>query len=1011
MSTQGWSGVPRYVLLVGVLLFAAAVHVAAQGTGTIRGQVVDAATQRPLTGVQIVVAGVNRGGLTDARGMFLITAVPPGNQAVSAQMIGYARSEQRISVIAGQSHEVVFSLTQRALEIDAVVVTGTPGATRVRAVPNSVAQVQASQITEMTPVTNVTQLLQGRTPGLSVMQGSGQVGTASNFRIRGASSLSAGNHPVVYVDGVRIRSSTMGGFGSNNVTQRTSMLDMINPEDIETIEVIKGPAATTLYGADAAGGVIQIITKKGRQGQQGIQWSAKAEYGTIDWHLPMRQNYTLCTRAGELSRTATAISRITHNSWPGCHGMNPDAPWQQRLLVESPLGEPGVLRSGRQVGYDFGARGGGDRYSFFVNAGRQDEDGVFQNNWFERTSGRANFTVTPMDPLELTVNTQYSRTGQQMPQNDNASQGWLRNAWRGRPGFAAPWAYGWLGLGPEEIAIYDNVDRSERFVLGTSLRYQPTTWFRNQISLGMDAGDRVVTLFFPIDRTGLQPYGASNANGYISNLDRTTRDYTVNYTGTLTANLRPDISSAFSFGMQYLADNYRSVQTVGEGLIADAVRLIHVDNNLATRVFENTTEQRSLGFFMEEQLGWRDRLFVTLGMRIDDHSAFGENFSTVYYPKAGVSWVVSDEPFFPFQGVDNLKLRAAYGHAGNAPSPFAADRVYGAATGLGDDGALIAALAPDAYGNPNLRAERGVEMEFGIDASLLEGAVGVELSYYNNRTRDALISIPVAPSSGFTGSVLQNVGEVRNSGFEASVFGSPVHTRNLSWETRVGLSTNSNLLVSMGGAREFVPVGYRGAQRHQEGYPLAGYWAEVPLRDASGGLMLDAQGRPVLADEMEYLGNSAPTREASLTNTFTVLGNFQIYTFLDYKGGHYLFNMSEATSVTDGNHILANNPDVDMEEWLLKRWGGNHQFIERADFIKLREISLRYTVPQAVSSRFGGNNLSVALAGRNLAIPWTRYKTGADPEVNVWGADTFGRGESNSVPMMRRIVATVNVGF
>jgi TonB-dependent starch-binding outer membrane protein SusC len=1011
MSMRFRSGVLRYVLLMGAVLLAAALPLEAQGTGTIRGRVMDAATQRPLTGVQIVVAGTNRGGLTDARGMFLISAVPPGSHTVSAQMIGFARGEQRLSVDAGGTHEITFQLAQRALEIDAVVVTGTPGATRVRAVPNTVAQVQASQITEVTPVTSVAQLLQGRTPGLTIMQGSGQVGTASNFRIRGASSLSAGNHPVIYVDGVRVRSSTMGGFGTNNVTQRTSMLDMMNPEDIETIEVIKGPAATTLYGADAAAGVIQIITKKGRQGQQGIQWNAKAEYGTIDWHLPMRQNYTLCTRTAELSHTATSINRITHRDWPGCHDMSPDLPWQQRLLVESPLGDPGVLRSGQQLGYDLGARGGGDRYSFYLNAGHQNEDGVFQNNWFRRTSGRANFSVTPLDALEVTFTTQYSRTGQQMPQNDNASQGWLRNAWRGRPGFNAPWAYGWLGLGPEQIAIYDNVDKTDRFVLGTSVRYQPTSWFRNQLSLGMDAGDRVVTLFYPIDRTGLQPYGATNAQGYISNLDRATRDYTVNYTGTLSANLRPDLSSALSFGMQYLSDSYRSVQTVGEGLIADAVRLIHVDNNLATRVFENTTEQRSLGFFLEEQLGWQDRLFLTLGMRIDDHSAFGENFSTVYYPKAGASWVISDEPFFPFRAVDNLKLRAAYGHAGNAPSPFAADRVYGAATGLGDDGALVASLAPDAYGNPNLRAERGVEMEFGMDASLLDGVIGLELSYYNNRTRDALISIPVSPSSGFTGSTLQNVGEVRNTGIEAAVFGSPVHRRNFSWDTRVSLSTNSNLLVSMGGAREFVPVGYRGAQRHQEGYPLAGYWVEVPLRDASGSLVLDQQGRPVLAEEMEFLGNSAPTREASLTNTFTFLGNLQLYTFLDYKGGHYLFNMSEATSVTDGNHPLANNPDVDMEEWLLKRWGGNHQFIERADFIKLREVSLRYSVPRTVTSRFGGNDLSVTLAGRNLAIPWTRYKTGADPEVNVWGADTFGRGESNSVPMLRRIVATVNVGF
>jgi TonB-dependent starch-binding outer membrane protein SusC len=997
--------------VAGLALLATGLPAAGQGTGAVQGSVMDAATQRPLAGVQIVITGTNRGALTDVRGRFIALQVPAGSHTVVAHIIGYGRAERQVTVRPDETAEVTFELSQRAIELDAVVVTGTPGATRVRALPNAISQVNAAQITAATPVTTVTQLLQARTPGLTIMPASGQVGAASSFRIRGAGSLSAGNHPVVYVDGVRIRSADMGGFGTNNVTQRTSMLDIMNPDDIESIEVIKGPAATTLYGADAAAGVIQIITKKGHFGQQGIQWDAQVEYGTIDWHLGMRDNYTLCTTAGELSHTATGISRINHQNWPGCHDMDPSAPWQQRVLVESPLGDPGVLRSGQQIGYDVSGRGGGDRYSFFVSGGRQEEDGVFHNNWFERTTGRANFSVTPLDVLEVSVTTQYSKTGTRIPLNDNASQGWLRNAWRGRPAFNAPWEYGWLGLGPEQIAIYNNEDRIERFVLGTTVAYHPTSWFRTRISLGMDAGDRVVTLFYPIDRTGGQPYGATNAQGYISNLDRTTRDYTLNYVGTITANLRPELASSFSFGAQYIAENYRSLQTVGEGLIADAVKLIHVDNNLATRVFENTTEQRSLGFFLEEQLGWQDRLFFTLGVRIDDHSAFGENFSTVYYPKAGASWVVSEESFFPLSGVDNLRLRAAFGHAGNAPSPFSADRVYGAATGVGDDGTLVAALDPDAYGNPDLRAERGVEMELGMDASFFGGGLGVEFTYYNNTTRDALISVPVAPSSGFTGTTLRNVGEVKNTGLEVAFFGSPVRSRNFGWDTRLGIATNENLLVSMGEAREFIPVGYRDSQRHQEGYPLGGYWAAVPTRDASGSLILDGQGRPVLADEMEYVGTSMPTREVALTNSFTLFGNLQLHTFLDYKGGHYLFNMSEATSINDGNHRLANDPTLSAEEWVLLRWAGNGPFIERADFVKLREVSLRYALPDGVASRLGASDVSLSLAGRNLAIPWTRYKTGVDPEVSVWGPSTFGRAESNSVPMMRRIVATVRFSF
>ena len=999
----------RVLLALAAVLMLSATELIAQQAGTVRGRVIEAATQRPLSGVQVSVVGAERGALTNASGAFIIVGVPAGPHTLRAQLIGYSSADESVTVVGDQSAEVNFELSQSAIELDAIVVTGTAGGAQRRAIGNTVSSVDAATITENAPVANVTQLLQGRTPGLTIMQSSGQVGTAATFQIRGASSLSAGNNPVFYVDGIRMTSGSYGGFGtSNNTTRETSALDMLNPEDIESIEVIKGPAAATLYGADAAAGVVQIITKKGRAGQQGIQWNLRAEAGRIDWHLPMRSNYTLCTNEGELAHTATSISRIGHSNWIGCAEMNPSASWQERLLVETPLADPGVLRDGSTQNYTLSGRGGGDRYSFYFSGDTSADEGVFSNNYFNRTSGRANFTVTPTDNFDVTVTTQFVTTDTQQPQNDNASNGWLRNSWRGLPGFDAPFAYGWRGLGPDEMRIYDNVTDTERFVLGSTVNYSPFEWLRNRLTFGMDAGDRIATNFYPIDRTGRQPFGATNAQGYISNLDRVNRDYTLNYTGTASFDVTPELTSSTSFGMQYLAENYRSVQTVGEGLISDDVRLIHDDNNLRTSVFESTRQERSLGFFVEEQLGWQNRLFLTGAVRVDDHSAFGSNFSVAVYPKAAVSWVISEEPFFDVAWMDNLRLRAAYGQAGNAPSPFAADRIYGAANVVAEDGTLASALTPDAYGNPDLRAERGEELEIGFETSLFEDAVGLEVSYYNSRTNDALISVPVAPSTGFTGSTLQNVGSISNSGFELQLFGSPVRTPDVTWDAMLNLSTNRNELVSLGATRDFIPVGYRSSQRHQEGYPLAGYWAEAVQYDGSGNLVLDDAGRPVLSEEMEFIGSSTPTREASLTNTFTLFGNLQLYAFMDYKGGHYLFNMSDQTSIQDGNHILANDPTVSEDEWLALRYGGNGAFIEKADFVKLRELSVRYNLPIDWVSRFGADGLSVSLAGRDLAV-WSNY-SGADPEVNIGGA-SFTRGESNSVPMMRRIVASMNVTF
>jgi TonB-dependent starch-binding outer membrane protein SusC len=985
----------------------------AQTAGSIRGQVVDGATQRPLAGVVLSLAGTNVGALTNSRGAYLITNVPAGTHTVAVQMLGYARAEGTVTVAAGETAELNFSLAHTAIELDGLVVTGTPGAVQRRTLGNTVSSIQAAEVADVAPMTSVTQLLTARTPSLTVMAGSGQVGAAANFKIRGAASLAGGNHPVFYVDGVRIRSGGQSGFGtSNNTAQATSYLDALNPDDIESIEVIKGPAAATLYGADAAGGVIQIITKKGRAGQQNVQWSGRVEMGQTDWHLGMRENFTLCTNQGELFHTTA--QRIDHANWPGCAGVDGSLPWDQRIIRETPLAQDGVLRTGSLGRYSLSARGGGDRYSFYVSGEREREEGVFWNNHMDRTSARANFTVLPYETMEVTFTAAYSTSDAMVPLNDNASNGWLRNSWRGRPGQAAPYASGWLGLGPEEMKIYDSRVDNERFTFGTTLDYRPFDWFGNRVTLGFDAVDRVNTIFYPIDRTGRAPYGATNAKGYISHFQPSTRDYTVDYSGTLTPDLRrfglsPDLTSNLSFGMQYVALNYRSTQLVGEELPADPLRLI--SSAAITRAFESRTESRSLGFFVQEQVGWQNRLFLTAGVRMDDHSAFGTNFNRIYYPKLSASYVISEEPFFSLPMVSDLRLRTSYGHAGTAPSPFQADRTYEAATVATADGSAAAALTPDAFGNEDLRAERGVEFEMGFDASLFNDALGLEVTYYNQKTRDALMNIPVAGSTGFTGSVLKNTGTIANSGIEISIFGSPVRSPRLTWDSRLIFSTNDNTFLDFGEeTREFIPRGYRSSQRFQPGYPMAGYWAQTVERNADGSLVI-VNGRPVLGD-FEFVGPSMPTREAALTNTLTLWQNLQLYSHLDYKGGHYLFNMSEQTSfISDGNNRLANDPTISEEEWLLLRWGGNAKFIERADFLKLRELSLRYSMPGSLTQLFRVDGMSLTLSGRNLAILWTEYQSGVDPEVNIGGNDPFTRAESNSVPMFRQFVASINFRF
>jgi TonB-dependent starch-binding outer membrane protein SusC len=967
---------------------------AQNAAGTVRGRVVESGTMRPLNGVQVSIPGTNRGALTNASGDFILVGVPAGTHTVRAQFVGFTPAERAVTVTAGETAQLEFQLAQAAIALDEVVVTGTAGGSQRRAIGNAVTTVQAAEVTERAPISTVTEILQARTPGLTVMQGSGTAGTASSFRIRGTGSLSAGNQPVFYVDGVRIQSGSQGGFGAGG--QATSALNAINPEDIESIEVIKGPAAATLYGADAAAGVIQIITKRGRAGQQNTQWTARAEMGQTDWHLGHPTNFTTCTPA-----------RIRSAAWGGCAGMDSLGPVEQRILSDNPMVRDDVLRNGASHNLGLSVRGGGDRYSFYLSGDREGEEGVFENNFFNRTTGRANFSVLPSEQWDVTASAQYTRSDTRLPLNDNATNGWQRNAYRGLPGWTgAPYAPGWRGLGPEQINIYDNQERSERFILGVTANYQPTEWFRNRVTAGMDAGTRLHTLFYPIDRTGRQPFGASAAGGYISQYTPQTRNYTLDYTGTVSNDLSRDLNSALSFGMNLNLYRFESLQAVGEGLIADNVRLVNTAN--VTRAFESMSEQNQIGFYVQEQLGWRNRLFLTGALRVDDNSAFGENFSTVVYPKLSGSWVVSEEPFFNLAGVDNLRLRAAWGQAGNAPAPFSADRTYAASTVLLENGVLASALRADAFGNPDIRAERGSEIEVGFEGSFLDNRAGVDVTFYDKTTRDALIPVNVAPSSGFAGSVLQNVGTIHNRGLEVSVFGTPVRTRNVSWDTRLGLSTNRNELTSFGGRDEFIGVGYGGSQRHEQGYPLGGYWAQEPVRNDDGSLKLLASGRPELG-EWSYIGSPVPTREVAFSNTVTLFGGLQLYAFADYKGGHYLYNMAGQVRHQDGNSWSANDPAASPESVMLGNWGGNMPWIERADFVKLREVSATYSLPTSWARRMGADGLSVSLAGRNLGL-WTGY-SGLDPEVNVQGDHPFIRADFYSTPPLRRVVASMNVRF
>ncbi|HSG07998.1 MAG TPA: TonB-dependent receptor plug domain-containing protein, partial [Longimicrobiales bacterium] len=580
--------------VVALLVFGLPAVAQQQATGTIRGQVTDAVTMRPLSGVQVSVPGTGRGALANASGQFLVLNVPAGTFTVRAEIIGYAIQEQQVTVVAGQVAQADFRLSQSALELDAIVVTGTPGQTQKRALGNSVSQFDAAAVTDAVPVPNLQEMLQGRTPGLTLISNGGGAGDGSQIRLRGSGSLNAGFEPVIYIDGIKIESGNQGGM-CGSVTHCTTALESINPNDIESVEIIKGPAASTLYGAEAAAGVIQIITKKGRSGS-GVQWSGSIDAGTSDWAVDRPVTYWQCTQ-----------SNTTSSSYPGCAGVTPGTVKVYRPLDQNPNAMRGNEGSddpngAGQYGINLSARGGGDLFNFFVSAEKSDEQGVFLNNYSRRTGGRANFGFTPSEKLNFNMNVGYVRTHVRAPLSNNSSNSILRNGMRGRADATYQYEVGYRNFGPTLANEWDVQTKGERYTVGLTANYNPFTWFSNRLVIGLDNQNRRVSDFTGIDQTGRRPWGTTRSTGYTDIEIRPIHNWTVDYSGTIDTEINETVTSAFSAGMQLNSRKYENYGVTGEGLVANALNL--VSSAAINRGSQSFSEQTSLGFYVQEQVGF-----------------------------------------------------------------------------------------------------------------------------------------------------------------------------------------------------------------------------------------------------------------------------------------------------------------------------------------------------------------------------------------------------------------------
>lgn len=963
-SSRGPSPTPvrRLVALAGVALatlFVSARASAQGATGTVAGLVTDSATKAPLSGVEVIVTGEGSAGSRNTRtainGRYSITGVAAGQATVSVRLVGYAPRALRLTVRTGETATADFAIPAQTARLDQVVVTGTGGVAQRRAVGNVIESIDAKEVMTNAAPRSVQDLIGARTPGLIVLPAAGQVGVGAQLRVRGVGSLSLTNDPIIYIDGVRMDASPArgpvqrGGGGA-------SRLNDINPEDIQSIEVIKGPAASTLYGTEASNGVIQIITKRGRTGKpqfnfttrQGANWLQNPE-----------------GRAGLLyGRDPTTQQIISFNLYRN----------------EIDKGKGPIFTTGQNQGYNASLAGGTDANRYFIAAGWDHDVGVVPWNWDKKFTARANLDVLASNNFRLQGSIGHIRDRVRLAQQAIDIDPFSQLRW-GTPLTANTGKRGFLNSPPEEWSTAEAHADNDRTTMSLTSEYSPMTWFSNRLVVGLDVGSENNWTLYRRQPLGSLDFLGQNGLG-AKNAARTTRSFlTLDYAGNVKWGFGEDLRLTSSVGLQAYRQEISTIGATANTFPAIPITTI---TGGATRAgTEDYLANATVGMFIQQQVAWKNRVFVTGAIRGDDNSAFGEDFSAAYYPKLSGSWVISEEPWFKLPFLGETRIRGALGAAGTQPGTFDAPRLYDPSVGYQNNPGLV----PGSYGNPQLKPERSQELELGFETTLLNGRADISYTHYSRNITDAIVNVPIPPSVGFPGSQVVNIGKVKGWGQELAVNVRLIERSRVQWEMGTQLATNGNRIEDMGGT-QFLTVGGGGQAQNRVGYGIADFFM-YKLRKATidangnvtssicdggrgtGGVDRGGPDTPCSSAPRVFWGHSQPTWQVGLNSSLGLWQKFRLYARVDGNGGHIQSNTEVRALHNQGSTLAViqrNDPFLQVYRAIEADAPGTY----RAGFLRLREVSGSYNLPKSLMGRIGVNSGTLTVAGRNLMMLWTQ---------------------------------------
>ncbi len=1022
------------MLLVGILLCSATAM--AQNV-QVSGTVVDIKGE-PIIGATVSVAGTSTGAVTDLDGRFQVNA--PKGKTLTITYVGYKSQEVKIT----EQKDLDITLVEDSKSLDDVVVVGY-GVQKKSSLTSAISSVKADDLVA-TSITSFDQGLQGRASGVVVLNTSGQPGGATSIRIRGTSSINGNNEPLYVIDGIPIISDASSITTSTLKSPALNPLTSINPNDIESIEVLKDASATAIYGARGANGVVLVTTKQGKKGKAKVSFGARVSMQQVARKMDMLNAYQLAELANEVSDN-DGIERKA--IFAGLNNLKRNSTdWQDEIFRTAPM-----------QNYDINVSGGTENTSYLVSGNLLLQDGIIIGSDYGKGSVRVNLGQTINKWLKLNVasNTSYAHSNGVVTNSEgsfaSSITSWALEMNPGLPVYNADGTYVYenntanpnVGNPVQDAYEAKNTSTTFRTINNASLEWTPIEGLMLKSSIGIDYFNIKDQAFAPAtikraeSNSGYAQVGHRDAYNWIwENTATYNRQFgkhgLTGLVGMTAQKFRSETTSVATADFEDGFLGYNSIQSGSQKQLAQT----------------GITEWQMLSYLARVNYNYADRYLLTLTGRVDGSSKFGRGNKYGFFPSASAAWRISEENFMKAQDVvSNLKLRMSYGVVGNEGIPAYSSQglMYNAEAYVGNN-EIIKGQTPYTISNQDLKWETTTQYDLGLDLGFLNNRLNITFDYYLKKTHDLLLNMPVAYHTGYD-SVMKNVGDLENKGFDLTLNAVPFAGR-FTWNMDLTMGYNANKITNLAGSTEDLHgtsiLGITYWTCITEGKPIGtlyGYKCDgiVQLNEDPSKIpfftgktltygdrkYVDKNKDGVINEEDLYeLGNANPDFTYGFNNTFSyrfkdhsmlaltvylqgVVGN-QIVNFNKFSLESLNGYKNNSTSVL--NRWTVDNPTNEMPRATTKSAGNilSDHYVENGDYLRVKDITLTYTFNRNILKSFLCEGLSVFVSAKNLHT-FTSY-TGYDPEVSRFANNNLSMGaDYGAYPISRSYEFGIKLNF